>query len=100
VFARVSIYDIPEGRTADATRSFADALATIAASRGLNEALFLVSRDSNRGIALTLWDDHDAMTASRVTATRVRSAAIESVGGEVVAVDEFEVAVRTSGLER
>jgi len=59
-----------------------------------------VSRDSNRGIALTLWDDHDAMTASRVTATRVRSAAIESVGGEVVAVDEFEVAVRTSGLER
>jgi len=39
VFARVSIYDIPEGRTADATRSFADALATIAASRGLNEAL-------------------------------------------------------------
>jgi heme-degrading monooxygenase HmoA len=97
LFARVSIYDIPDGRTADATSSFEEALETIAASRGLSEALFLVSRESNRGIALTLWDDHEAMSASRVAATRLRRAAIDAVGGDVVAVDEFEVAVRTHG---
>jgi heme-degrading monooxygenase HmoA len=100
MFARVSIYDIPEGRTAEATRSFSEALGTIAASRGLNEALFLVSRESNRGIAMTLWDDHEAMAASRVAATRLRSAAIDAVGGDVVTVDEFEVAVRTRGQDR
>jgi heme-degrading monooxygenase HmoA len=100
VFARVSIYDIPEGRTADAAASFAGALETISAARGLSEALFLVSRESNRGIALTLWDDQEAMSASRVTASRLRSAAIEAVGGEVVAVDEFEVAVRTRPGDR
>lgn len=100
MFARVSIYDIPEGRTADAAASFAGALETISAARGLSEALFLVSRESNRGIALTLWDDQEAMSASRVTASRLRSAAIEAVGGEVVAVDEFEVAVRTRPGDR
>jgi hypothetical protein len=97
VFARASIYDIPEGRTADAKASFAEALEAIAVSPGLSEALFLVSRESNRGIALTFWADHEAMAASRVAATRLRSAAIDAVGGEVVSVDEFEVAVRATG---
>jgi hypothetical protein len=100
VFARVSIYDIPENRTAYAAASFAGDLETISSSRGLSEALFLVSRESNRGIALTLWDDQEAMSASRVLASRLRSAAIEAVGGEVVAVDEFEVAVRTRPGDR
>jgi heme-degrading monooxygenase HmoA len=95
VFARVSIYDIPEDRAAGAKASFAGALETISTAQGLSEAFFLVSRESNRGIAVTLWDDEEAMSASRVPASRLRSAAIEAVGGEVVTVDEFEVAVRT-----
>ena len=95
--ARVSIYDIPEGRTSDAKAAFAEALDAIGASRGLSEAYFLVSRESNRGIAVTLWEDQDAMAASRISATRLRSAAIEAVGGDIVAADEYEVAVHVGG---
>jgi heme-degrading monooxygenase HmoA len=100
VFARVSMYDIPEERISDARASFADALEAIAPLRGLSEAYFLVSRESARGVAVTLWEDHEAMSASRVTASRLRSAAIEAVGGEVTIVDEFEVAVHVTGSPR
>jgi heme-degrading monooxygenase HmoA len=100
VYARVSIYDIPEDRMSEARASFSDALETIGAMRGLSEAYFLVSRESGRGVAMTLWDDHEAMSASRVTASRLRSAAIEAVGGEVVLVDEFEVAAHVTGSQR
>ena len=99
MFARLSIYDISGERAGEARRSFADALEKIAASRGLSEAYFLFSRESERGVALTLWDDHEAMSASRVTASRLRSAAVEAVGGDVVAVDEFEVAVHVTGSQ-
>jgi hypothetical protein len=100
VYARLSMYDIPEDRVAEARASFSVALETIAALAGLSEAYFLVSRESGRGVALTLWDDHVAMSASRVTASRLRSAAVEAVDGEVVLVDEFEVAVHVTGSQR
>lgn len=93
MFARVSIYDIPEDRADEAIESFERALETIAGADGLSEALFLVNREG-KGIALTLWDDHEAMSASRVTASRLRSEAAASVVADVVSVDEFEVAVR------
>ena len=72
MFARVSAYDIPDGRANEATMSLAEALDRIAAARGFAHAYFLISRESNRGVAVTFWEDHDAMTASRVTATRLR----------------------------
>jgi len=97
VFARLSTCEIPEDRAPKAIRSFADALETIASCRGLREAYFLVSGDSNRGLALRLWDDHDSMSAARVLASRLRSDAIRTVDGAVVSVDEFEVAVHVRG---
>ena len=56
MFARVSIYDIPDDRADEAVASFTEALNTIAASRGLAEAVFLVSREGNRGLAMTVWN--------------------------------------------
>lgn len=97
MFARLSTYEIPEDRVPEATRSFADALEQIASCRGLCEAYFLVSGDSDRGVALTLWDDHDSMSAARVLASRLRSEAVRTVDGAVVSVDEFEVAVHIRG---
>jgi heme-degrading monooxygenase HmoA len=95
VFARLSIYEIPGERADDAARSFASALDAVAAARGLTEAYFLVNPDSDRGVALTLWEDEETMSASRVTASRARSEAVSAVGGAVLSVDEFQVAVHT-----
>ncbi len=95
--ARVSIYDIPDDRADDAVDAFREALGTIAASRGLAEGLFLVSRDGSRGVAMTVWEDEGAMSASRVAASRLRGEAIRSVEGATVMVDEYEIAVRVGG---
>jgi heme-degrading monooxygenase HmoA len=100
VFARLSTYDIPEGRIGEATESFADALAQIADCRGFNEAYFLVNRESGRGVAVTFWEDQDAATASRLAATRLRTAAIGAVDGEVVSAEEFEVRVHLHADDR
>lgn len=97
MFARVSVYDIPGDRVHEAARSFRTALEAIGRARGFEEAYFLVSREEGRGLALTLWHDHDAMSASRVTATRLRGEAVRAVEGDVVMVDEYEVALHVAG---
>jgi heme-degrading monooxygenase HmoA len=97
MFARVSVYDIPGERAAEAARSFRAALDAIGGAPGFEEAYFLVNRDEGRGVALTLWRDHDAITASRVAATRLRGEASRAVDGDVVMVDEYEVAVHLVG---
>jgi heme-degrading monooxygenase HmoA len=93
MFARVSIYDIPGERIHEAAESFRNALEVIAAAHGFDQAYFLVSREEGRGLALTFWDDDDAMSASRVSATRLRGEAVRAVDGDVVLVEEYEVAV-------
>jgi hypothetical protein len=64
VFARLSTYELPVDRTRDASRA-----------------------------ALTIWEDGETLTASRVAATRLRSEAMRSIDGEVVSIEEFAVAV-------
>lgn len=93
MFARVSVYDIPEDRAHEAVGSFRTALETIATAVGFDEAYFLVSRDAGRALVLTLWRDHAGMAASRVSATRLRGEAVRAVDGDVVLVDEYEVAL-------
>jgi heme-degrading monooxygenase HmoA len=91
MFARVSIYDIPEDQRANAQSNFASALARIRETEGLADAQFLLGCDSNRAVTITFWESHEAMAASRVVASRLRSEAAAAVGGDVVSVEEFEV---------
>ena len=93
MFARVSVYDIPGERAHEAVASFRNALEAIASARGFEEAYFFVSRESNRAMALTIWGDHDGMEVSRVSATRLRTEAVRAVDGDVILVDEYEVAL-------
>ena len=93
MFARVSIYEIPGERAHEAVASFRGALEAIASARGFEEAYFLVSREADRALALTLWSDQDGMAASQVSATRLRGEAVRAVDGAVVIVDEYEVAL-------
>ena len=92
MFARLSIYELPEDRAREATQAFEGALEAIAASRGFSGSYFLVNQEG-KAVALTLWEDDAAMEASRVVATRLRSDAVRSVDGDVVSVEEFAVAL-------
>ncbi|MFN2467226.1 MAG: hypothetical protein ABR521_03735 [Gaiellaceae bacterium] len=92
----MSIYDIPEGQQSEAEASFAQALARIGEAEGLRETYFLLDCEGDRAMAITFWDSHAAMTASRVAASLLRGEAARSVGGEVVSVGEFKVATQTS----
>lgn len=91
MFARVSIYDIPQDRRGEAQVNFSSAVAQIRKTEGLVNAHFLLSCDSNRGITVTYWESRPAMAASRTKASGLRSDAASSVGGDVVSVEEFEV---------
>ncbi len=91
MFARVSIYDIPQDRRGEAQVNFSSAVAQIRETEGLVNAHFLLGCDSNRGITITYWESRQAMAASRTKASGLRSDAASSVGGDVVSVEEFEV---------
>lgn len=91
MFARVSIYEIPQDRMDEARANFQTAVARIRETEGLDHAHFLLGCDSDRAVTITFWESHEAMAASRVVASRLRSDAAASVGGDVLSVEEFEV---------
>lgn len=95
--ARLSIYEIRGDRIDEAVTGFRDAIGTIAQMSGLSEAFFLVNRDAERGVALTLWENHEAMAASRVTASRLRGEVAKAVEGNILSVEEFEIAMHEKG---
>jgi heme-degrading monooxygenase HmoA len=90
-FARLAIYDVSEDLQAEARAGFEEAIERIRDVPGLQEAYLLVGTESGRTVTITFWESHEAMAASRVVASRVRSEAVAAVDGEVVSVDEFEV---------
>lgn len=91
MFARAAIYQVPAGALGEARAGFEDAIRRIRASPGLKDAYLLLGTESDRVMTLTFWDDHGAMTASQVSASRLRTQAAAAVGGQVVSVDEYEV---------
>jgi heme-degrading monooxygenase HmoA len=97
MFARVGIYEVPADRTGEVRASYQEAIARIRESPGLADAYFLLSLEGGRAITITLWEDHEAMAASRVAASRLRIDASAAVGGDVVSVDEFEVITGPDG---
>ncbi len=98
--ARVSTYDVPAERFGEAEDRFREALDQISGMEGLRGYYFLIGQESNRAMVITLWEGHEALAASHVTASRLRSDAARSLDGEVLSVDEFTVAFHAQpGLE-
>jgi len=94
LFARVSTYEIPPERADDAEHSFQQAIRQIRAMDGLGAAYLLVNAETGRVLTMTLWDTAAAMEASHVTASRLRTNAVRTVGGNVLSFEEYEVAAR------
>ncbi|MBD0348151.1 MAG: antibiotic biosynthesis monooxygenase [Thermoleophilia bacterium] len=95
MFARTGVYEFPEEARDETVQAFRDALDQISDCSGFRGGWFLLACDSDRALTLTLWETRDAMEASRVKASRLRSEAAGRAGGGVVSAEEFEVAVET-----
>jgi formylmethanofuran dehydrogenase subunit E len=56
-------------------------------------AILLVDRQSGKAVAITLWEDADALAASEEAANALRADAAREMGAQQPSVDRYEVAV-------
>ena len=95
MFARVTTYELEEGRATESIAAFEPAIERIRTLDGLVEAYFLVERDGRCAITMTLWESADAMERSRVAASSARTEAAREAGAEIASTYELEVGVHT-----
>lgn len=60
---------------------------------GFQGLLAFVDRDSGKGMTITLWDSEEARAESAARANQVRSEASQALGGEILAVEDYELAI-------
>ena len=100
MFARVSTYELEEGRASEAMAAFEPAIDGIRQLDGFVEGFFLVERDGLSAMTVTLWESFDAMERSRIAASRVRSEAAIEAGATVTSSYEYEVGLHTGVAEQ
>ena len=93
MFARVSTYELDQGRASEVIGAFAPAIEQLRGHDGFVDGLFLVERDGLQGVTVTLWETLDAMERSSVSAARARSEAAHEAGATVTSTYEYEVGV-------
>ena len=94
MFARLTTYELEDGRASESIHAFEPAIDHIRGLDGLVDAFFLVERDGRRAVTLTLWASLDAMESGRVAASSARTAAAQAASAEVTSTLELEVAVQ------
>jgi heme-degrading monooxygenase HmoA len=97
LYARVSTYELPIEQCDNAVEAFRSAIAEIRTLPGLTDAYFFVDRESGHAQTVTFWDSQDAMAASRVRASRMRTEAAAAVEGGVQSSNEYEVCIHETG---
>jgi heme-degrading monooxygenase HmoA len=91
MFARLTTYDLDEGRASESASVFESAIDQIRDLDGFVDGYFMVDRDGGRAVTLTLWQSLDTMERSRVTASRARTEAANEVGATVTSTYEYDV---------
>lgn len=94
MFARLTTYQLEDGRASESIDVFEPAIDHIRTLDGLVDAYFLVERDGRRAVSMTLWESLHAMERSRVAASNARTEAARAAGAEVTSTVELEVAIR------
>ena len=97
MFARLTTYELEEGRASDSIPAFAPAIERIRILDGLVDAFYLVERDGQRAMTMTIWDSVEAMERSRVAASTARTDAAREAGAEVTSTYEFEIGIHAAG---
>ena len=99
MFARVSTYQLEQGRASEAMTSFEPAIDGLREIDGFVEGFFLVERDGLTAVTVTLWDSLDSMERSRIATTRARTEAAQEAGATVTSSYEYEVGLHTGMAE-
>ena len=97
MFARLTTYELEEGRASDSIPAFEPAIERIRILDGLVDAFYLVERDGRRAMTMTVWDSVEAMERSRVAAATARTDAAREAGAEVTSTYEFEIGIKSHG---
>jgi heme-degrading monooxygenase HmoA len=91
--ARATTLQGSPDRADEAVEQYRASLTTFRETAGNRGAFLLVDRSAGKGIGVTLWESEQAMQESRQRADQLRQQAAEQAQGQIVGVEEYEVAV-------
>ena len=97
MFARLSTYEVPPHQAREAKQSFEQALGQIRVLKGFEASYLLMDPETGKVVTVTIWESAATMEATHVTASRLRTEAVRSVDGNVLSIDEYEVAAHVLG---
>lgn len=89
MFARVSTFKTGPETLSDAPSE--DIVSRVLQIPGCKGVYYLNGKETDKAIAITLWDSEEAMAASREEANRIRKDTSEEEKTQIVDVEEFEV---------
>lgn len=90
-FARVSFYEAEDPERA--VEAFSGAVQPVQEMRGNRGGIFLIDRNSNKAISITLWETEADLEATAEQANRVRQDAADTGDLKIQSVESYEVAV-------
>ena len=92
MYARVSTYTGASDEIDEAIRQVRDdTLPKLVQLDGYKGAYFLVDRQNGKSLAVTLWESEEAMRATEGASYWLRAFGAEAAGGEVTALERYEV---------
>ena len=94
MFARVTTYELEDGRASESIDLFRPAIDRVRDLDGFVDAFFLVEQDGRHAISMTLWETLETMERSRVAAASARTEAASDAGAEARSTYELEVGIR------
>lgn len=95
VHARVSRFTGSPDQVEEAIRVTKEQITPAAKQiAGYKGVLYLVDREAGNAMAVTLWESEEAMKASEEAADKLRAEGTQAIGGEIVGVERYEVAVQ------
>jgi heme-degrading monooxygenase HmoA len=96
MWARVSKFEGPaEQLESGARETLRDMAQRIPGSKG---AFYLVDRENDRSMAVTLWESEDALRESEGEADRIRTESAQRGEGRIGSVERYEVTVEPSDV--
>ncbi len=93
MFARATTLQASPEVAEAAVEQYRQGLARFREIPGNRGAFLLIDRGSSKGIGVTLWESEQAMVDSREQANQLREQAAQQAQGQILSVDEYEVAV-------
>jgi len=91
MYARVSRYEIPVDRLDEDTRGLDETEEKVSAMPGSLGLYYMVDRESGQTMAVTLWEDEQAMRASEAAANQLRQQTTSAVSAKITSVERYEV---------